>query len=358
VRRIAGPAHGRTDTTRREGSPTDVVDGHRAERAEAVAVVRGDPSPLTFSVVLCAYTLDRWADIERAVGSLRQQTRRPDEILLVSDHNPDLLARATAAFPDVRCVANAGARGLSDARNTGIRSARGDVVAFLDDDAAAAPDWAEHLLDAYRDRDVIGVGGWVRPAWRAPRPAWLPDEFLWVLGCSYTGLPRSRAPIRNPIGANMSFRRTLFDAVGGFDTGTGRVGGDAAGCEETEFSIRACQVTPGSRIVLEPAAVCDHAVPPDRLTRRYFRRRCAAEGRSKAVVSALSGPHAALSSESVYVRRTLPAGVLRGLRDAVTGDPGGAARAWTIVEGTTVTAVSYLLARRRVRARTAGRTPA
>jgi glucosyl-dolichyl phosphate glucuronosyltransferase len=302
-------------------------------------------------VVLCAYTLDRWADIERAISSLRQQTRRPDEILLVSDHNPELLARATVAFPDVRCAANAGTRGLSDARNTGVRLAGGDVVAFLDDDAAAAPEWAERLLGAYSDDDVIGVGGWVRPAWRAPRPRWLPDEFLWVLGCSYTGLPRSRASVRNPIGANMSFRRALFDAVGGFDTGTGRVGKDAAGCEETEFSIRACQVTPGGRIVLEPAAVCHHAVTPDRLTRRYFRRRCAAEGRSKAIVSTLTGADAALSSEHAYVRRTLPAGVLRGLRDAVTGDPGGAARAWAIIEGTTVTAVSYLLMRRRIRRR-------
>ena len=309
-------------------------------------------------MVLCAYTLDRWADIERAVVSLRQQTRRADEILLVSDHNDDLLARATAAFPDVRCVANAGARGLSDARNTGIRSAGGDVVAFLDDDAAAAPDWVERLLGAYQDDDdVIGVGGWVLPAWRAPRPAWLPDEFLWVLGCSYTGLPRARASVRNPIGANMSFRRAVFDVVGGFDTGTGRVGADAAGCEETEFSIRACRVTPGARIVLEPAAVCHHAVTADRVTRRYFRRRCAAEGRSKAVVSTLTGADAALSSESAYVRRTLPAGVLRGLRDAAAGDLGGAARAWAILEGTTVTAVNYLLMRRRIRGRAADRPP-
>jgi len=300
-------------------------------------------------VVLCAYTMDRWGDIERAITSLRQQTHRPDEVLLVSDHNAELLARATAAFPDVRCVANAGTRGLSDARNTGVRLAGGDVVAFLDDDAAAAPDWAERLLDAYRDDDVIGVGGWVRPAWRAPRPAWLPEEFLWVLGCSYTGLPRSLASVRNPIGANMSFRRALFDAVGGFDTGTGRVGGDAAGCEETEFSIRPCQGTPGARILLEPGAVCHHAVTPDRLTRRYFRRRCAAEGRSKAVVSTLTGADAALSSEHAYVRRTLPAGVLRGLRDAVTGDPTGLARAGAIVEGATVTAVSYLRMRRRLR---------
>jgi GT2 family glycosyltransferase len=302
-------------------------------------------------VVLCTYTTDRWADIERAIASLRQQTRKPDEILLVSDHNADLLACATAAFPDVRCVANSGVRGLSDARNTGIRFAGGDVVAFLDDDASAAPDWVERMLDAYRDDDVIGVGGWVRPAWWAPRPSWFPDEFLWVLGCSYTGLPRTRASVRNPIGANMSFRRALFDSVGGFDTDMGRVGTDAAGCEETEFSIRAGRATPGARIILAPDAVCDHAVTPERLTRRYFRQRCAAEGRSKAVVSTLAGADAALASEQDYVRRTIPAGVLRELRAAATGDASGIARAWAIIEGTSVTAASYLLMRWQIRRR-------
>lgn len=304
-----------------------------------------DPRPRTFSVVLCAYTLDRWCDIERAVDSLRQQSRRPDEVLLVSDHNPDLLARATAAFPDVRCVGNTGAQGLSDARNTGIRCATGDVVAFLDDDATAAPDWAERLLEAYADADVIGVGGWVRPAWRAPRPAWLPEEFLWVLGCSYTGLPRSRAAVRNPIGANMSFRRAVFDAAGGFDTGTGRVGQDAAGCEETEFAIRARRVLPGSRVVLEPSARCRHGVSPDRVTRAYFRRRCRAEGRSKAVVSRLAGADSALESERTYVSRTLPRGILRGLGRLLRGDRAGGAQAWTILEGTALTAASYALAR-------------
>jgi GT2 family glycosyltransferase len=311
-------------------------------------------APHTFSAIICAYTLERWADIEAAVASLRHQTCPPDEILLVSDSNPELLARAREAFPDVRCVANAGVQGLSDARNTGVRLARGDVVGFLDDDAVAAPDWVEHLLGAYQEEQVVGVGGWVRPAWRAPRPAWFPDEFLWVLGCSYTGLPTTRTPVRYPIGANMSFRRSLFDTAGGFDTGTGRVGRDAAGCEETEFSIRAVRTTPGARILLEPAAVCDHAVTPDRLTRRYFRRRCAAEGRSKALVSTLTGAGAALASEQTYVRRTLPAGILRGLRDAVTGNAGGLARALAIVEGATVTAVSYLLARRRLRSSRTG----
>jgi hypothetical protein len=203
------------------------------------------------------------------------------------------------------------------------------------------------LLDAYRDERVIGVGGGVLPAWQAPRPAWFPDEFLWVVGCSYTGLPTARADVRNPIGANMSFRRDAFAVAGGFDTGIGRLGADAAGCEETEFAIRARAALPGSRVVLEPAAVCRHTVPAARLDRGYFRRRCRAEGRSKAVVARLAGAEAALETERTYVVRTLPRAVLRGLRDALTGDLGGLARACAVVEGTALTALAYLGARRR-----------
>ena len=311
-----------------------------------MSVDRSTPAELTFTAIICAYTLERWDDISAAVASLRAQTTPVTEIVLVSDHNDELLERATAAFPDVRCLANAGQQGLSGARNTGVAAATGDIVAFLDDDAAAEPGWVAAQLDAYRDEQVLGVGGWVLPAWKAPRPSWFPDEFLWVVGCSYAGLPTTRAEIRNPSGANMSFRRSAFTVAGGFDPMMGRLGKDAAGCEETEFAIRARGAFDGSRIVMEPDAVCRHNVSPDRVTRAYFRRRCQAEGRSKALVSQLTGSDTALSSERTYVSRTLPLGILRHLR---SGGRAGVGQAWAIVEGTALTASSYLVARLRAR---------
>lgn len=306
---------------------------------------RGRPR---LTALVCSFTCERWADLCAALDSLQRQTYPPDEIVLVCDHNPALLERARCAFPGVTCVPNTGPKGLSGARNTGLEVAKGDVVAFLDDDAVAAPDWAERLLDAYSDGAVFGVGGAVEPAWRTPRPRWFPDEFLWVIGCSYTGQPRVRTEIRNPIGANMSFRREVFAAVGGFDPTMGRLREDAAGCEETELAIRARRSGAGARFLAEPGARCRHAVPADRATRRYFRRRCMAEGRSKALLSRLAGTEQALSTERAYLRRTLPVGLARGLREALSGDLGGAARAWTIVEGTALTAAGYLLTRARL----------
>ena len=324
--------------------------------ASPAGTTAATPGGLTLSVIVCAYTLDRWDDIVDAVDSLRSQSHPVDQVLVVSDHNPELLARASAEFPDVTCLPNDGARGLSDARNTGVAAATGDVVAFLDDDAAADRDWAGHLLAAFED-DVIGVGGAVVPAWRAPRPDWFPDEFLWVVGCSSTGLPLQRARIRNPIGANMAFRRSVFARAGGFDPGMGRLGKDAAGCEETEFSIRAQRAHPGTGVVLEPAAGCTHNVSPDRVTHRYFRRRCRAEGRSKALVSRLAGATSALESERTYVTRTLPRAVLTGLRDVLHGDRGGAARIAAIVEGTALTGLGYIEMTLRMALRRGDATP-
>lgn len=314
---------------------------------------RGDGRrTLTVTVVVCAYTLDRWADIERAVASVLGQTHRPEQVVLVSDHNDELLLRAEAAFPEVLVIPNAGPRGLSGARNTGVGAATGDVVAFLDDDATAAENWVACLLDAYTEDAVIGVGGWVVPDWRTSRPAWFPEEFLWVVGCSYAGLPTTRAEVRNPIGANMSFRRTVLATAGGFDPDMGRFGADAAGCEETEFSIRARRAVPTGRILLEPSAVCRHGVSPDRTTRAYFRRRCRAEGRSKALVTRLAGADSALASERAYVRETIPKGLARGMADVLRGDRTGARRARALVEGVALTASSYLAARLRQRRRT------
>ncbi|GAB4082252.1 glycosyltransferase family 2 protein [Modestobacter muralis] len=334
---------------------TQVLHPHAHAAPRSTSARRAD----TLTVVVCAYTTERTADVAAALASLAGQTRRPDQVLLVVDHSPELLAWARATVgEDVTVLPSTGPRGLSGARNTGVAAATGDVVAFLDDDAAAEPDWAQQLMAAFAEDDVIGVGGGVEPAWPALRPSWFPPEFLWVVGCSYTGLPTTRAQIRNPIGANMAFRRDVFTAVGGFDTGMGRLGKDAAGCEETEFSIRAGAVPGEGRIVLEPAARVRHTVSTDRVARTYFRRRCLAEGRSKALVSGLAGAGAALSTERDYVRRTLPRGVLRGLGQTLRGDSSGAARAAMIVEGLGWTAAGYLSVRLRAALRPGRRASA
>lgn len=295
------------------------------------------------SVVICCYAEERRGWLEDAVGSLRRQTYRPLEVIVVVDHNDALLEWVRNSMPDVVALASREPPGLSGARNAGVARARGEIVAFLDDDAVADRDWLEQLAAPYADPSVLGVGGLIEPRWLEGRPSAFPGEFGWVVGCSYVGLPTSRAPVRNLIGANMSVRRDVLLSAGGFATNLGRVGRIPAGCEETEFCIRAGQAFAGGQFVYQPAARVSHAVPRARATWRYFRSRCLGEGKSKARVAAAAGSRDGLASERSYALRTLPAGVARGLWEAVRGDITGLARSGAIIAGLALTASGYLL---------------
>jgi len=296
---------------------------------------------LPISVVICAYTERRWDDLLAVIASVRQQSSPPFEVIVVVDHNDDLLERLGAHVSDINVVASTRSRGLAGARNTGVAVATGAVVAFIDDDAVADPDWLKFLGAAYADDGVLGVGGAIEPAWQHGRPDWFPPEFDWVVGCTYRGMPEFAGPVRNLIGANMSFRREVFDVVGGFNEGVGRVGSVPLGCEETELCIRAGSRWPGRTFLYEPEARVEHKVPGDRGRWSYFRARCYGEGLSKAAVSRLAGATRGLQSERAYVRRTLPRGVVRGLKDGFGADRHGLRRAGAITFGLAATTAGY-----------------
>jgi glucosyl-dolichyl phosphate glucuronosyltransferase len=286
---------------------------------------------VTASVVVCVYTEKRWDDIVAAVASVAAQDVAAAETLVIVDHNPALLSRAQRELGSrgVRVLPNAHKQGLSGARNTAIAEAIGDVVVFLDDDAAARPGWLAALLAPYSDPTVKAVGGVAHPRWPVNRPRVLPGaapydpnatgELDWIVGCTYTGQPVRQAEVRNLMGCNMSFRREVFERVGGFAEDIGRIGKNPLGCEETELCIRARQhyrrAGEKIRILFEPAAVVDHRVSADRVEWAYLRRRSWAEGLSKAAVSKLVGSDDALSTERSYVARVLPIAVLRELKE-------------------------------------------
>jgi glycosyltransferase involved in cell wall biosynthesis len=296
---------------------------------------------LNVSVIICAYTEDRWNDLVAAVQSVRAQSSPAHEIIVVIDHNPRLLERVRSEIPGIVVVDNSEPRGLSGARNSGLAVSRGDVIAFMDEDAAAARDWLQRLMSGYENPDVMGVGGAIEPVWVSGRPRWFPSEFDWVVGCTYKGMPTTSAPVRNLIGCNMSFRREAFEAVGGFRSGIGRVGTRPVGCEETELCIRARQHWPEKTFLYDPEARVYHRVPPTRVGWSYFRSRCYSEGLSKALVSQFVGADDGLASERTYTFRTLPSGVLRNLADVVRGDPAGPLRAGAITSGLAITTVGY-----------------
>jgi glucosyl-dolichyl phosphate glucuronosyltransferase len=297
------------------------------------------------SVVICAYTEERWEQTCAAVDSVRRQSLPSVEIVLVIDYNHPLYQRATAAMADVIVVENRQPRGISGARNTGAARARGEIIAFLDDDATAHEDWLKFLADAYENSAVVGTGGLTMPQWLTARPAWMPEEFYWVIGCNYLGLPPSGARVRNLMGANMSFRREAFDLVKtGFTAGIGRTAtGRPLGCEETEFCIRLGRTLPEALLVMDHRAVIWHNVPRSRCTFSYFLSRCYAEGLSKAQIVASVGGASGLATEYAYATKKLPRAVVRGVADVFRGDPAGLGRSTAIIAGLTLTATGFAI---------------
>ncbi len=298
------------------------------------------------SIVICAYTEERWQELLAAVDSVREQTVRPLEIILVIDHNPRLLARTRRELRDVIVIENVHDRGLSGARNSGIAVAQGEVIAFMDEDAIAAPDWLASLQQHYGNPDIWGVGGLITPVWMGGRPSWFPPEFDWVVGCTYRGLPRAAQRVRNLIGCNMSFRHEVFQKVGGFRNGVGRIGNHPIGCEETELCIRLQQQQPQAELLYEPVSKVFHYIPRTRTNWRYFVSRCYFEGLSKALVTRYVGASAGLAAERAYTFHVLPQGFWQGIKDTIQrGDASGLSRAIAIVLGLAVTTAGYVYGR-------------
>ena len=310
----------------------------RFARSQANPRLGGDSS---VSVVICAHSSERLPDLVAAVRSAVSQTRHLLEVIVVIDHNRDLFLAASDALTGARVVENRRSAGASGARNFGTSISHGSVVAFLDDDAVASPDWLADLMLGFRKNDVIGVGGRIDPLWLAGEPAWFPREFGWVVGATYEGMPDVESRVRNLWSGNMAMRRDVFDAIGGFREGFGKVGGQSDP-EDNEICMRASREFPEMYWVLRPDAAVQHKVPRWRSSVRYFVSRSFAEGVGKARLARLTSGTDSTVAERSYATRTLPVGFLREASAFATGDLAGAARAGAIVTGFLSTCIGFV----------------
>ena len=269
---------------------------------------------VSVSVVVSTFTTERLHDVARCISSLKKQTFPPDEVILVLDPCEKLVEFYKSRVPaDVRVVVSDDV-GLSHARNAGVKNARGEIVAFIDDDARAEKKWLENMIRNYEDPQVMGVGGFIAAVWEGKRPSWFPEELDWIVGCSYKGLPKRRSTIRNPIGCNMSFRKIVFENVGYFRSDIGRLGKKLLANEETELSIRVLRKIPNSKIIYEPSALVYHRVSEGRGRLKYVWTRSFYEGVSKALITFKSNPLTTLSTEDTYLRYLLEVAIPSRLR--------------------------------------------
>ncbi|GAB1640967.1 glycosyltransferase family 2 protein [Krasilnikovia sp. MM14-A1259] len=268
------------------------------------------------SIVIPTHSEQRWPLLVRTVASAKSQEYPAAEIVVVIDHNPELYRRARRDLPGVTVLENLYEQGVSGNRNTGAFHTHTPLIAFLDDDVIAATDWLGKLVAPFADPAVVGTGGGISPAWENSRPRWMPDEFLWAVGGSYTGMPTTTSRIRNVWSASMVVRRETFMAVGGFRTGFGKKGNQASP-EDTELCLR-MSAHGGGHWMYVPDAVIRHAVPAKAATFGFFLRRCYAEGRGKVQMAGLLDGSESLGSERDYLR-SLPKAVVRNIAAASRG---------------------------------------
>lgn len=269
-------------------------------------------------VVICTYTLGRWELLVRAVESALAQSVTPHRLIIVVDHNDELLERCRQEWGagrnnspvEIDAIASQFAGRQGSSRNTALLHASSDIVAFLDDDAEAAPDWLERLLAVYAAHPgCVAVGGSPLPDYGAPRPSWFPPDFDWVFGCRYSSLPGRLAPVRRLIGTSMSVRRDAMLAVGGFH---------ADDHDDMDLSHRIAHRHGSAAVLYEPRAVVRHYVPPDRMTWSYFSRRCYAVNRSKASYSTDLGKAGSIGPDLRFGIGVMLA-IFPALLDALTG---------------------------------------
>lgn len=260
-----------------------------------------------------------------AIESVANQSLKPDEIIVSVDHNEELYDLLNSMLSDhIIVIHNTGRRGFSATKNFGIRSSNSDIVVFLDDDALAGEYWLENITkhfhsssydSIFHENNVVAVGGQTFPQWeKGMKPNWFPDELLWIVGCTYEGMPVRNNEIRNIMGGNSSFQKSVFDVIGYFGTHLGRIGNIGV-AEEADFCIKLKQSMPNSIIRYEPAAIIYHKVPLARSNINYLIQRARDEGASKRKLKKNIGniKKIGLTTENTYIKTLIFSSIPRRL---------------------------------------------
>lgn len=228
------------------------------------------------TVILCTH--NRYEVLNDAIASLETQDC-PEGLfeLLIVDNSTDLKAQeAFLRDVDISCqhqILVERVPGLSRARNIGVRAASGSLVAFMDDDARASPQWVSSLVETMKKWPKAGVvGGPVRPIWPSSRPPWLHEWLEGYLTIVDRGDEvRALAPSEWLAGTNIGFRRELLLKAGLFNESLGRVGQLLLSNEELAVTERIRKL--GHRVIYNPAIEMHHKVHVDRLNQAWMRRR-------------------------------------------------------------------------------------
>ena len=245
---------------------------------------------MKFSIIIPTY--NRARDLQATLCSLAKLTPCGEWEMIVVDNNSrdqtrSVVQAAQPGFPVKLHYIFEPEQGRCAALNAGIRAARGEILVTTDDDVRVEEDWLDCAAAGLDQLGCDYVGGRVLPIWSAPRPAWLPDcggRHWAVIALLDYGASPIEFGSRVPLGVNMAFRREAFARAGLWDNRIGRKAGTLLGQEVREWGLRARSA--GLRGFYVPDMVVHHVIPPDRLTKRYFRRWFYWHGISRAMLYA------------------------------------------------------------------------
>ena len=249
---------------------------------------------MKFSLIIATY--NRADYLRNTLVSLSALTTAESWEVIVVDNNSNdatrsVVEEAAGWFPvDLRYLFEP-EQGKSAALNTAIRAARGEVLAFTDDDVQVETDWLDRAWEALERHGCDFVGGKVLPIWQGPRPEWLPDrggQHWAVIALLDYGPEPIKLVNRSPLGVNMAIRREAFSRLGlWWDNRVGRQGNTLRGQEQREWCVRARAA--GLKGFYTPDMIVHHIVPQDRLNKKYFRRWMYWNGISRSILYRMSG---------------------------------------------------------------------
>jgi GT2 family glycosyltransferase len=276
-------------------------------------------APLHASVIIITYRTDRFDDVDECIEDVLNQQYTPCEVVIVADNEGTdtpytRLSTRYSGYENITLVGDTTGMSLAEARNAGAEAATGEVYVFIDDDATPHERWLPELMAAYNTHNELAVGGPARPVWCSPRPPFLADEMLWLVGITHPGgePPEDHPYVRNTFGCNISFRAEAFDAVGGFDPAFGKRRSRELQAEETELCVRLEQEF-GSPVRYVSEAAVDHKVYDYQTIFWPLFTRAFWQGYSKALFSmgALSNEQSFLTTVPHAIARDIKTGAYR-----------------------------------------------
>ncbi|HBI44764.1 MAG TPA: hypothetical protein DDY78_18210 [Planctomycetales bacterium] len=235
---------------------------------------------MRYSVIICTHNRgDVLPRALEAIGRLETPDGAVIELLVVDNASTDGTADVVRTFAEkapseVRYIREP-QLGHSFALNAGIAAARGDVIAFTDDDALPKPDWLRRIDAVLNGGGAHWAFGKVVPVWPSQQPAWFSQELnRYFALLDYGPVPFVVTDRKHTFfGVNHACRRDALEALGGYRTDRGIYGGQGMGLgvgNDVDLFERALDA--GMKVVYDPAIEVGHIIPATRASKAYNRR--------------------------------------------------------------------------------------